>query len=158
MIFPFNTFKNLKTTWFWRSPLDPAQHIDRVIADRSYRLAIGLSLSECLQKVHGCLLVTQGNGKYLRLKQSVSASRDIPQPLTNELKRVAAIAEPSLQDLSAITADLAQIQYSLVEELKSHAGRYVDRLLIVACDDPGLWLRDIAVSYTHLTLPTICSV
>ena len=143
MIFPFNTFKNLKTTWFWRSPLDPAQHIDRVIADRSYRLAIGLSLSECLQTVHGCLLVTQGNGKYLRLKQSVSASREIPQPLTNELKRVASIAEPSLQDLSAITADLAQIQYSLVEELKSHAGRYVDRLLIVACDDPGLWLRDI---------------
>ena len=143
MIFPFNTIKNLKTSWFGRNPLDPAQHIDRVIADRSYRLAIGLSLSECLQTVQGCLLVTQGNGKYLRLKQSVSASREVPSPIVDELKRVTSIAEPSFQDVSAVTADLAQIQYSLVEELKSHAGRYVDRLLIVACDDPGLWLRDI---------------
>ena len=141
MIFPF------KSKWFWQNPLDPVDHIDqkidRVIADRSYRLAIGLSVSDCFQKLRGCLVVGQGHGKYLRLKKAIAAQQQLPETVQNEIRRVSRLAEPSLLDTIAVVADLSAIQAGLVEELKSHAGKYVDRLLLVACNDPGVWMKDI---------------
>ena len=141
MIFPF------KSKWFWQNPLDPADHIDqkidRVIADRSYRLAIGLSVSDCFETLRGCLVVARGHGKYLRLRQAIAANKKLPESLSVEFKRISRIENPSLLDTAAITADLAEIQAGLAEELKSHAGKYVDRLLLVACDDPGIWFTDI---------------
>ncbi len=41
-----------------------------------------------------------------------------------------------------LCADLAEIQSAVVERLKSAAGKYLDRVMAVAVNDPGLWTED----------------
>ena len=136
MIFP------LTSNLIRQDPLDPGNRIDREIADRSYRLAIGLSLENDLETIRGVLTVSQGHGKYLRLRHVVPKCADVPGIVSQSIRRVVDASKPGVLDLVAASSDLARCQAELVEELKTHAGKYVDRLLIVSSVDPGLWVCD----------------
>ena len=50
--------------------------------------------------------------------------------------------------------------YRDVAEVVTAAGRGLDVIMLPKVTDPGhvIWLDLLPVSYTHLTLPTICSV
>lgn len=134
MIFPFSNRNK------FRDPFDPARQIDREVADRSRRLAIGLSLESDWRTVTGALIVLQGKGKYLHVLRAKSCCRKLPETATGILTKLAGNSEPSWLDFKAVQSDIAQVQIELVDELKCHAGKYVDRLLIVAISDPGLWI------------------
>ncbi len=136
MIFPFS---NRHT---FRDPFDPARQIDREVADRSRRLAIGLSLEADWRTVSGALIAVEGKGKYLHVLHAHSCCRKLPETATGILTKLASNSEPSWLDIKAVRSDIAQVQIELVDELKRHAGKYVDRLLIVAISDPGLWIAD----------------
>ncbi len=136
MIFP------LTSNWIRPDPLDPGNRIDREIADRSYRLAIGLSLENDLKTIRGVLTVSQGHGKYLRLRHVVPKCADVPEIVSQSIRKMVDSSKPGVHDLVAASSDLARCQAELVEELKAHAGKYVDRLLIVSSVDPGLWVCD----------------
>ncbi len=146
MIFP-----NI-SIWGSSDPSDPAGRIDRALEDRNHRLSAGLSISRRFDSVRGALLVSQGNGKYLRLRHVVEASSEIPKPIRNGCLEFLASDSKRHEDLAPLLADLSETQATVVEKLKCEAGKYVDRVLAVSVCDPGVWTTDFdgRVSYCSM--------
>lgn len=150
-----------------RSPQDPEDalgRMDRAVDDRHHRLSAGLSVSEEFKSVQGALVLTQGNGKFLRIKHVVESSLPIPESVAIGCREV---VEGSIKDVgtvSQLASDLAEIQANVIEHLKCQAGRYVDRVLAVSLSDPGVWDRDFdgKISYSSFSdaakLAEICGV
>ena len=150
MIFP-----NL-ALWNSRDPNDPASRIDRAITDRNQRLSAGLSVSNRFDKVRGALVLSQGNGKFLRIRHIVHAEEEIPKPIRDGLLELRTTERIDLPNASQLLADLADVQAQTVERLKREAGKYVDRVLAVAVCDPGLWRSDFdgRMIYSAMCDPT----
>lgn len=152
MIFP-----NL-ALWSQSDPEDAAGQIDRAIDHRNHRLVVGLSLDDHFEHVRGALVVSQGHGKYLRLRHVIDAEQALPTLLQQEFVEFIESAqacqarERETTELKRLLADLAEVQAAVVEELKCAAGKYVDRVLAVAVCDPGLWDRDFDGRPIHTPL------
>ncbi len=125
-----------------RDPFDPVQRIDREVADRARRLALGLTLEDDLRTVTGGLIVTEGKGRFLRIIRAVTGSRTLSTTTSRLLRRLVENQANNVFDLRAVQSDLATAQVGLAEELLGHAGKYVDRILFVATADPGLHLQE----------------
>ena len=125
-----------------RDPFDPAHRIDREVGERGRRLIIGLSLEPDCKTIIGSLIVVEGSGKYLRVIRSKTTTKQLPEVASDILGKLRDSDEPSLLDLRAAQEDIAVVQAEIVESLKQDAGKYVDRLLIAAISDPGLWPKD----------------
>ena len=136
MIFP-----NL-ALWSAPDPQDALGRIDRALNNRNHRLSAGLSVSNRFDHVHGVLIVSQGNGRYIRVKHVVNASAPITSSLRDGCLEFIGSKSSDLGQLSQLLADLADTQAAVVEQLKSQAGKYVDRVLAVAVCDPGVWTKD----------------
>ncbi len=128
--------------WARQKPEDPNDRIERVLYNRSHRVMAGLSIDDQFQTVTGALVVTVGNGKYLRLQHAVPAVAPIPHAISKSIRGFLEQGTNDLAQLAPIRADLAEIQSAVVERLKSAAGKYVDRVMAVAVNDPGLWTED----------------
>lgn len=146
MLFPF------QPNTLHRDPLDPAQRIEREVGDRGRRLVIGLSLEPNNRLATGALVVVAGKGKYLRPIRSVTCSRPLPKETTQMLARSAKGHDVSLLDVEAIQHDVALLLAGMVEELKRHAGKYVERLLLLAVMDQGLLRHSEAADSQYLPL------
>ena len=135
--------------WGSSDPSDPAGRIDRALDDRNHRLSAGLSTNRRFDSVRGALVVSQGNGKYLRLRHVVEASSRIPEPVRNGCIEFLNSEPLKYEDLAPLIADLSEIQAAVVDKLKCEAGKYVDRVLAVSVCDPGVWSTDFdgRVSY-----------
>ena len=143
MIFPTAPF------WSKKDPEDALGRIERAINDRNYRLSAGISVSNKFDIVRGALVVSQGNGKYLRVCHVVDASEPIAKSIREGCLNV---FDGQLSDhgqIQQLITDLADPQAAVVEKLKCQAGKYVDRVLSVAVCDPGVWGQDFdgRVSY-----------
>ncbi len=138
--------------WGASDPSDPVGRIDRALDDRNHRLSAGLSVSRRFDSVRGALVVSQGNGKYLRLRHVVEASARIPDPVRNGCLEFLNSENLKLEELAPLIADLGAIQATVVEKLKCEAGKYVDRVLAVAVCDPGVWSTDFdgRISYNSM--------
>ena len=138
--------------WSRQTPADPNDRIERVLYNRSHRLMAGLAIDNGFRKVEGALVVSVGNGKYLRLKHAAPASLPIPNAISATIRTFFEEASNDLAQLAPMLADLAEIQSAVVEKIKSAAGKYVDRVMAVAVTDPGLWTEDFdgRGSYTSL--------
>ncbi len=127
----------------WQSLDDPAARIDRVLRDRSHRLIIGLVVNRNVSSLQCVLMMTDGHGKFLRLRHAVGQVVPIPETIQNSWHEIGASQEnPSLQDTRQFMSELADFQSQAIESVKLHAGKYVDRILAVALTDPGLWVDD----------------
>jgi anhydro-N-acetylmuramic acid kinase len=138
--------------WSRQTPEDPNDRIERVLYNRSHRLMAGLSIDERFRTVEGALIVSVGNGKYLRLQHAAPASVRIPAAISGTIRAFFEEASNDLAQLAPMLADLAEIQSAVVEQIKRAAGKYVDRVMAVAVIDPGLWTEDFdgRRSYTSL--------
>jgi len=138
--------------WGSSDPADPAPRIDRALDDRNHRLSAGLSVGQRFACVRGALVVSQGNGKYIRLRHVVEASSEIPKPIREGCLRFLESEKRQYEDLAPLLADLSEIQAGVVEKLKCEAGKYVDRVLAVSVCDPGVWSNDFdgKVSYRSM--------
>lgn len=135
-----------------RDPFDPVQRIDREVADRSRRLALGLSLEDDLNTVTGALVVTEGKGRYLRVLHAASCFRVLPEMATQILAEMVGGGNPSFLDIRAVQSDLAIAQFSIAEELQRHAGKYVDRLLFISISDPGICVDEDDVNRLYMPI------
>ncbi len=144
MIFPT---LNLRSTL---DPEDALGRIDRAIDDRNYRLTAGISISNRFEDVQGALVVSQGHGKYLRVRHVVAASAPISPVIRQGCLEIIQGQLRDIDQLSQLISDLAEPQAMVIEQLKCQAGKYVDRVLAVAVCDPGIWDQDFdgRVSYT----------
>ena len=138
--------------WGSSDPADPAGRIDRALDDRNHRLSAGLSVTKRFHSVRGALVVSQGNGKYIRLRHVVEASSEIPKPIREGCLQFLESEKRQYEDLAPLLADLSEIQAAVVEKLKCEAGKYVDRVLAVSVCDPGVWSTDFdgKVSYRSM--------
>lgn len=120
------------------------ERIDRSFAANSQRLMIGLAVTPDWSRVDGCLAVATGRGKYLRLRHVVDDSEPVPDGLAGLLpgKNPAPAMKEVPAGLRFAGRDLATCQATLVARLSAAAGKYVDRILAVAVNDPGHWLVD----------------
>lgn len=139
MIFP--------TLALWSSDAESAarhaaEQIDRSLEDRQYRLATGLAIDESFQCVQGCLMVTEGRGRFLRFQYASGAAIEIPQGIRDVCQSIASGDTKSTLELSLVLRDLAEVQAAVIQQLKTLAGKYVDRILAVAVLDPGVWDQD----------------
>jgi hypothetical protein len=136
MIFP-----NLNL-WTSASAKSAADSIDRSLQNRQHRLIAGMSIDSHFEKVHGCLAVIQGQGKFAKLKHAIGSCQPVPQSIARAC--VDAVQNPKIAttDLALLLHDLAEVQAMVVEQLKLQAGKYVDRILAVAVADPGIWSSD----------------
>ena len=130
MLFPFSNF--------FRQPVT-VDRIDRYAALNSHRLLVGVDVSEDFQTVSCSLAVFSGRGKYLKLNHSEAQVAAIPDELSKALQ--IQHLNPS-GELPQLLAELADIQIAEVDRLKRHAGKYVDRLLVISVTDPGIWHQD----------------
>lgn len=128
--------------WSRQTPADPNDRIERVLYNRSHRLMAGLAIDSEFRKVEGVLVVSVGNGKYLRLQHAAPASVPIPEAISGTIRAFFKEDSSDLAQLAPMLADLAEIQSAVVEQIKSAAGKYVDRVMAVAVIDPGLWTED----------------
>jgi 1,6-anhydro-N-acetylmuramate kinase len=146
MIFP--------TLSLWSSPSarSASELIDRSLENRQLRLLAGLSVDSNFTKVHGCLLISQGQGKFVRFKHAIAASAEIPVAIRDGCVAVAKGQDKNLNNLRVLLRDLAEIQSLVVEQLKQQAGKYVDRILTVAITDPGLWFSDFDGSQCYVSM------
>ena len=115
--------------------------MNREMGERGRRLVIGLTVEPGFDVISGALVVLEGNGKYLRAVKTNSYSARIPETTRSILQNMQNQGEPSFLDLVAVRADLALIQNSLVTDMKMDAGKYIERLLVIALTDPGLRLK-----------------
>ncbi len=102
----------------------------------------GLSVSGDFSRIDGALTVTAGHGKYLRLIHSVAQSTHIPAAIADHCRVASDPQQSDLTRVAAALADLAEVQATLVEQLKTQAGKYVDRVMAVSVVDPGIWPID----------------
>lgn len=127
----------------WSRPVneDTVGKIDRCLADRTHRLNAGICLSQDFKRIDGCLIVVSGRGKYLRIRQSFYGQQSVPANVADSL-REACSENGSIAQLKPILLDLAESQAAMVDQLKAHAGKAVDRILTVSVRDPGFWATD----------------
>ena len=150
--------------WSSRDPEDAVGRIDRALDDRNHRLSVGISVSNGFSRVSGALVVSQGNGKYLRIRHVVDATAPIPSSLRDACRDVATGKQRNRGQITLMMSELAEIQASVVEQLKCQAGKYVDRVLAVAICDPGVWDQDFdgKISYSSFCdatrLAELCGV
>ncbi len=128
--------------WNGSNPLDPARRIDQELSDRRRRLAIGLSISDDLGSVQGALILSEGHGKYLRLRHSVTEALELPESVRDTCQQLSQSDQPDFQTTLLAKSDLSEALCPIIESLKQNAGKYVDRLLFVAVHDPGMWFDD----------------
>lgn len=128
-----------------RDPFDPASRIDREISDRNRRLALGTCLKNDFQSLSAAMVVATGKGKHLRILDAVTTNSPLPE-FTTRLLREAVFGQkpPTMAELQTLQTDIALAQAAAVEQLKSSAGKYVDRLLVVSVTQP-----DLALSKHH---------
>jgi 1,6-anhydro-N-acetylmuramate kinase len=139
MFFPI---AKVASRWTAKDPNDLVKVIDRELAYRSYRLAIGISLNQQMDRLRGALIVSQGRGKYLRMTKIVCHDMGLESAITHELVKQSRARELSLADLATVQMDLSRRQCALAGQLKQQAGKFVDRLLFIAASDPGIWFRE----------------
>lgn len=137
---------------FWKTIDDPGERIDRVLTDRSYRLGIGVDVDALMQTMQCVLVMTSGHGKYLRIGHVVGSQIELPTVLTDTWNQLTQSPLPSLVAYRQFTSDLADIQIQAIEQVKSKAGKYVDRILFVSIHDAGLWLKDFDGSKIYSSL------
>lgn len=125
-----------------RDPEDSLGRIDRALDDRNHRLMAGLSVSGRFDQVQGALIVTQGNGKYVRIRHVVESIATIPDSVSQGIRDLLNREVRDVSQLVQVQSDLAEVQADVVEQLKCSAGKYVDRVLAVAVQDPGVWGQD----------------
>jgi anhydro-N-acetylmuramic acid kinase len=128
--------------WSNRDPEDALGRIDRALNDRNHRLSAGLSVTHRFEQIRGALAVSQGHGKYLRVRHVVESCAAIPETLRRGCLAVMTGEQRHCGEIAVLVSDLAEIQAAVVEQLKCEAGKYVDRVLAVAVCDPGIWDRD----------------
>ena len=145
-IFPFSNL------WQRRPFNETPSRIDRQVADRMNRLMVGLNLSTDFQNIHGSLVVTSGRGKFLRLRYAFEQREPIPQIVADQLNQLAAQPEQHGYRLPQITSDLAESQAACVQQLKTQAGKFVDRILAVSVTDPGIWFSEFDGRVVHQSL------
>ncbi len=148
MIFPFPKL--------WSDPEhdDAVARIDRHLADRTQRLSAGISLSSDFATVHGVLLITSGRGKYLRVNHVANAELQIPDSISNSFfRQLLSESGSNIAPLAQTKSDLAEFQAQVAEQIKVKAGKYVDRLLTVAVNDPGCWSTDFD---SHVFYSSLC--
>lgn len=156
----FPVFQNRSS----QDPEDALGRMDRAVYDRNHRLSAGLSVSAEFGRVQGALILTQGNGKFLRIKHVVESSLPIPESVASGCREVVGGRIKEVGIISQFASDLAEIQANVIERLKCQAGRYVDRVLAVSLSDPGVWDRDFdgKISYSSFSdaakLAEICGV
>ena len=127
----------------WQSLDDPAARIDRVLQDRSHRLIIGLAVNRSVSELQCVLMMTDGHGKFLRLRHVVGQVVPIAKTIQDSWLAISAPeGNPRLKDTRQFMSELADFQSQAIESVKLHAGKYVDRILAVAITDPGLWVDD----------------
>jgi len=127
----------------WKSLDDPAARIDRVLQDRSHRLIIGLAVNPTVSELQCVLMMTDGRGKFLRLRHVVGQVFPIPKAVQNTWLTINATQKNLLlKDTRQFMSELADFQAQAIESVKCHAGKYVDRILAVAVTDSGLWVED----------------
>ena len=138
--------------WSNPDPQDALGRIDRALNDRNHRLLAGLSVSNQFDHVRGALVVSQGNGKYMRIRHVVESSEKIPESIRRACLEFTRHQNNDCGQLSQVLSDLANVQSSVVEKLKCAAGKYVDRVLAVSVCDPGYWQTDFdgRVSYVSM--------
>ena len=130
---------------FWSSESEPESSPDlihRSLENRQHRLCAGISVDEKFQKIHGCLAVLKGRGRFSRLKFATGASIDLSASLQKGCKEIFGSEKPNTLDLQFLLRDLADAQTLVIEQLKQEAGKYVDRVLAISVVDPGLWFSD----------------
>jgi len=127
----------------WKSLDDPAARIDRVLQDRSHRLIVGLAINQTVSALQCVLMMTDGHGKFLRLRHVVGQVVPISKTIQDSWRAInASEGNPRLKDTRQFMSELADFQSQSIESVKLHAGKYVDRILAVALTDPGLWVED----------------
>lgn len=126
----------------WKSIDDPAARIDRVLTDRSYRLSVGLDVDPSMRTMQCALVMTSGHGKYLRLRHVVGSEVELPKTITENWQQLKQAQSLPLLKYRQFTADLAEQQIQAIEQVKSKAGKYVDRILFASIAEPGVWLND----------------
>ncbi len=136
MIFPRLRF------WSSESTESGPDLIHRSLENRQHRLCAGISVDANFQKVHGCLAVLKGRGKFSRLKYATGASAKLSPSLQQGCREIRQSKTPNTFDLQFLLRDLADAQTLVIEQLKQEAGKYVDRVLAVSVADPGLWFSD----------------
>ena len=129
---------------FWSSDAadDGPDLIHRSLENRQHRLCAGISLDSNFERVHGCLAVLKGRGKFSRLKFASGASVELSASLQASCREASRATAPSAFDLQFLLRDLADAQTLVIEQLKQDAGKYVDRVLAISVADPGLWFSD----------------
>jgi hypothetical protein len=132
MVFPTLSF------WSKRDPGDAVGQIDRALNNRNHRLSAGISVSDQFDWVRGALVVSKGNGKYLRVRHVVEACLPIPRAIREACLGLTGKQNRDAGQLAQVLADLAETQAAVVEQLKCSAGKYVDRVLAVAVSDPDI--------------------
>lgn len=140
MLFPFRNATQ-------RRPI-VGDKLDRYALLNSARLFAGLRLSVDFSWLSSGLVVTEGRGKHLRVTHTETQAAPLPESLAQDLQKQA--AAPNGQ-WPTLLADLAEFQASEFDRLKRLAGKFVDRILCLAVQDPGIWLRDFDGRLTYLS-------
>lgn len=145
------TFPLLK---FWSSRTDESEPdlIHRSLENRQHRLCAGISVDTNFQKVHGCLAVLKGRGKFSRFKYATGASHELSASLQKGCQEICRSGSPNTFDLQFLLRDLADAQTLVIEQLKQEAGKYVDRVLAISIEDPGLWFSDFDDQQLYLPM------
>lgn len=146
MIFPRLRF------WSNESTESSPDLIHRSLENRQHRLCAGISVDANFQKVHGCLAVLKGRGKFSRLKYATGAKIQLSSSLQQGCLEICRSEKPNTFDLQFLLRDLADAQTLVVEQLKQEAGKYVDRILAVSVADPGLWFSDFDSKQLYLPM------
>lgn len=114
-----------------------------------------MQLNGDFTRLSASLIVTEGRGKYLRVRHVEAQSTEVPSALAGSLQEQYQAPNGNWPPL---LSDLADFQAAEFDRLKRVAGKFVDRILCLAVGDPGLWLQDFDGRKTYLSACDPCKL
>jgi anhydro-N-acetylmuramic acid kinase len=105
------------------------------------RFALGISVSGSCRKLRAALVAANGQALDMRLELATALVRDVPRRLTRRFRHYAKRG-PKKPGLAAVlSAEIAELEAMIVDEICSQAPHIAPRLLVVGVTDPGFWAR-----------------
>jgi len=106
MIFPRLKFWSSES----RSESDP-DLIHRSLENRQHRLCAGISVDQKFQKIHGCLAVLKGRGRFSKLKYATGASIELSASLQKGCEEICGSEKPNTFDLQFLLQASMSIEF-----------------------------------------------
>ena len=113
----------------------------RVVLDR-FRCTIGIAVSRNCRHIRAALMRCEGRGLDARCRVECFVQQPVARQAKVLFRKLSGQARHAAPLASILSAQLAEVEAELVEQLLARGGQFAERVLAIGVHDPGLWRHE----------------